>query len=50
MNDDGIDIEFDDGDDVDRTCSYCHGTGGDPWNDYILPCPKCDGEGYEWWL
>ena len=23
--------------------------GGDRWNDGILPCPACDGEGYEWW-
>lgn len=33
----------------DRTCHYCSGSGGDPWNDGILPCEHCDGEGYEWW-
>ncbi len=33
----------------DTTCGYCAGTGGDPWNDGILPCPICDGEGYRWW-
>ncbi len=33
----------------DTTCKHCHGTGGDPWNDGILPCEHCDGEGYEWW-
>ena len=31
-------------------CEHCSGTGGDPWNDGILPCPECDGEGYKWWL
>jgi hypothetical protein len=30
----------------DRTCAYCGGDGGDPANDYCLPCPYCDGEGY----
>jgi Lar family restriction alleviation protein len=25
-------------------CPRCHGDGGDPWNDYILPCPVCQGE------
>lgn len=41
--------QYDDGDyedyDEDRTCAYCSGTGGDPWNDYILECPMCLGEG-----
>lgn len=31
--------------DEDRTCEYCGGDGGDPWNDYILECPSCLGEG-----
>ena len=22
-------------------CDYCEGEGGDPLNDYCLPCPKC---------
>jgi hypothetical protein len=22
-------------------CDYCYGEGGDPLNDYCLPCPKC---------
>lgn len=39
----------DDGPERDLTCKYCHGTGGDPWNDGILPCEHCYGEGYEWW-
>ena len=26
-------------------CRYCQGTGGDPWNDYILACPECGGDG-----
>ncbi len=46
-----LEDEFDDSDDYrrDLTCSHCSGTGGDPWNDGILPCEHCDGEGYEWW-
>lgn len=31
-----------------RDCDYCAGTGGDPWNDYILECPMCLGEGSLW--
>lgn len=50
MNDEEIDTEFDEQDAGDRACTYCSGTGGDPWNDGILPCPECDGEGYLWWL
>lgn len=41
--------DYDDGPERDTTCKHCHGTGGDPWNDGILPCEHCDGEGYEWW-
>jgi hypothetical protein len=26
-------------------CPYCDGDGGDPLNDYVLPCPECGGEG-----
>jgi DnaJ-class molecular chaperone len=49
MND--CDDYYDDEDEYeDRTCSACSGTGGDPWNDGILPCEECDGEGYLWWL
>ena len=33
----------------DRTCRECGGSGRDEWNDGILPCEHCDGEGYEWW-
>ena len=25
-------------------CERCHGDGMDPWNDYLLPCPLCQGE------
>lgn len=24
-------------------CSYCDDDGGDPMNDYVLPCPHCGG-------
>ena len=26
-------------------CPYCGGDGGDPLNDYVLPCPECGGGG-----
>lgn len=32
--------EFDD----EPECPRCHGDGRDPWNDYLLPCPLCQGE------
>lgn len=41
--------EYFDDDEPDRTCQYCSGTGGNPWDDGITPCQKCNGEGYEWW-
>jgi hypothetical protein len=34
--------EYDD----DFTCDRCHGDGRDPWTDYLLPCPTCQGEQY----
>jgi len=39
---------FDSDDYEDRICDYCSGTGGNPWDDGITPCPECDGEGYRW--
>ena len=34
-------------DDEDReACPLCDGDGGDPGNDYVLPCPVCGGEGW----
>lgn len=51
-DDDEADAYFDDSNDPytrDTTCRHCAGTGGDPWNDGILPCEHCGGEGYEWW-
>ena len=24
-------------------CARCHGDGMDPWNDYLLDCPECQG-------
>lgn len=30
--------------DDDCECERCHGDGMDPWNDYLLPCPLCQGE------
>ena len=26
------------------TCERCHGDGMDPWCDYLMPCPLCQGE------
>lgn len=31
------------------TCEHCLGSGGNPLDDGITPCKRCDGEGYEWW-
>lgn len=42
--------DYDDQEPADRFCPACAGTGRDPWNDYILPCEHCDGEGTAWWL
>ena len=28
----------------DETCELCHGDGRDPYTDYLLPCPHCQGE------
>lgn len=42
-------LDDDSPDPSERGCTYRSGTGGDPWNDYILPCPHCDGEGTTWW-
>lgn len=25
-------------------CQRCHGDGRDPYTDYLLPCPLCQGE------
>lgn len=38
--DECTDYEDDDG----AECARCHGDGRDPWNDYLLPCPLCQGE------
>jgi len=38
--DECTDYEDDDG----AECARCHGDGRDPWNDYGLPCPLCQGE------
>ena len=29
---------------IEAACTRCHGDGMDPWNDYLLPCPECQGE------
>ena len=30
--------------DDEAVCERCHGDGADPWTDYLLPCPACQGE------
>jgi hypothetical protein len=42
MTPDDIEDEMDDAEHVE--CPRCHGDGRDPWNDYLLPCPVCQGE------
>lgn len=36
----GDDQEFDD----EPECPRCGGDGRDPWCDYLMPCPECQGE------
>lgn len=31
-------------DDDEPECERCRGDGRDPWTDYLLPCPLCQGE------
>jgi hypothetical protein len=31
---------------TDRTCPECGGSGGDRWNDGVVPCKLCQGAGY----
>ena len=45
--DDGDYIDYDDADR--EACAFCGGDGCDPGNDYVLPCPECDGEGWVPW-
>ena len=30
--------------DDDAWCDRCNNDGRDPWTDYLLPCPACQGE------
>ena len=40
MAEQGADVTDDD----EPECPRCHGDGMDPRNDYLLPCPLCQGE------
>ena len=31
-------------DEREHECQQCHGDGMDPWSDYMLPCPLCEGD------
>lgn len=35
--------DYDYGYDEEEPCSLCHGDGRDPYTDYLLPCPHCQG-------
>lgn len=37
---DDRDEQFDD----EPQCERCRGDGMDPWCDYLMPCPLCQGE------
>ena len=43
---DGSEHYWDDRDEPfdEPTCERCHGDGMDPWVDYLMPCPLCQGE------
>lgn len=32
--------------DDDPKCHHCGGDGNDPYTDYALPCPQCEGGQY----
>ena len=36
------DVGYDDSDE--EECPRCHGDTRDPWCDYLMPCPLCQGE------
>ena len=37
---------FDDSDECfEEPCTYCRGDGRDPYTDYLMTCPYCDGSG-----
>lgn len=35
---------YEDYDKDEPECERCRGDGRDPWCDYLLPCPVCQGE------
>lgn len=43
---DGSEHYWDDRDEPfdEPTCERCHVDGMDPWVDYLMPCPLCQGE------
>lgn len=43
MQDEPPDDYFDEQPD-EPECERCHGDGMDPWCDYLMPCPCCQGE------
>lgn len=40
---DTIEPDEDYSDDDEEPCELCHGDGRDPYTDYLLPCPHCQG-------
>uniref|UniRef100_C5CJK3 Uncharacterized protein n=1 Tax=Variovorax paradoxus (strain S110) TaxID=543728 RepID=C5CJK3_VARPS len=39
----GLEPEHGDDWEDEPVCARCHGDGMDPWNDYLLDCPECQG-------
>ncbi len=35
--------DLDEYDEEEPVCDRCGGDGMDPWNDYLLECPECNG-------
>lgn len=46
MTDPELDFELDELDEPweEEECGRCRGDGMDPWTDYLMPCPDCQGE------
>lgn len=41
MQDGDLEDDYDGPDELE--CPRCRGDGRDPWTDYLMPCPLCEG-------